>query len=93
MALYRTLLRLYPASFRAEYDTYVHGIARLKRAVSLTQARAEMRIVAAQLERAFPNENANTGATVDRLRDELSPEARLLPLAFLGAAAWPRSAC
>jgi predicted permease len=46
-----------------------------------------MRLVAGQLARAFPNENARTGATVDRFRDELSPEVRLLPLALLGAAA------
>ena len=66
---------------------YVCGIARLKENVSLAQARAEMRLVAAQLERAFPDDNARTGATVDGFRDTLSPEARLLPLALLGAAA------
>jgi len=65
---------------------YVYGIARLRKNVSLAQARAEMRLVAAQLERAFPDDNAQTGATVDGLRDGLSPEARLLPLALLGAA-------
>ncbi|PYQ05872.1 MAG: permease [Acidobacteria bacterium] len=75
------------ADFADRTDTYVYGVARLNRDISLEQARAEMRLVAAQLERAFPNENARTSATVDRLRDELSPEARLLPLALLGAAA------
>ncbi len=75
------------ADFADRTDTYVFGVARLKKDVSLEQARAEMRLVAAQLERAFPNENARTSATVDRLRDGLSPETRLLPLALLGAAA------
>jgi putative ABC transport system permease protein len=54
--------------------------------VSLEQARAEMTLVAAQLERAYPVENALTGATVNRFRDDLSDQARLLPLALLGAA-------
>jgi predicted permease len=75
------------ADFADRTDTYVFAVARLKKDVSLEQARAEMRLVAAQLERAFPNENARTSATVDGLRDGLAPEARLLPLALLGAAA------
>jgi predicted permease len=79
--------RFVDADFQSRTDTYIYGIARLKNDVSLEQARAEMRLVAAQTERAFPKENAGTGATVDRLRDQLSPEARLLPLALLGAAA------
>jgi predicted permease len=74
------------ADFEDRSDLYIYGIARLKTDVSLPQARAEMRLVAAQLERAFPDDNAQTGATVDRLRDGLSAEARLLPLALLGAA-------
>ncbi len=73
--------------FEERDNNYVYGIARLKKSVSAAAARSEMSVVTAQLERAFPNENANTGATVDRLRDGLSAEARLLPLALLGAAA------
>jgi len=75
------------ADFADRTDTYIFAVGRLKEGVSLEQARAEMRLVAAHLERAFPVENARTGVTVDRLRDQLSPEARLLPLALLGAAA------
>jgi predicted permease len=74
------------ADFAERTDTYVYAIARLKQDVSLAQARAEMRLVAARLEGMYPEDNAKTGATVDRLRDTLSPEARLLPLALLGAA-------
>jgi predicted permease len=75
------------ADFADRTDTYIFAVGRLKEDVSLEQARAEMRLVAAHLERAFPAENARTGVTVDRLRDQLSSEARLLPLALLGAAA------
>jgi predicted permease len=72
--------------FEDRNDNYVHAVARLREQVSLEGARAEMRLVAAQLERAFPSENAHTGATVNRLRDETPAQARLLPLALLGAA-------
>jgi predicted permease len=73
--------------FEDRDNNYVYGIGRLKKQTSLDEARSEMTVVAAQLEKAYPNENAHTGATVDRLRDSLSSEARLLPLALLGAAA------
>ena len=79
--------RFVAADFADRNDNYVHAVARLRPEVPLEEARAEMRLVAAQLERAFPNDNARTSATVDRLRDGLSPQARLLPLALLGAAA------
>jgi predicted permease len=75
------------ADFASRSDHYIYAIGRLKDGVSVEQARAEMRLVAAQLERAFPNDNARTGATVDGFRDGLTPQARLLPLALLGAAA------
>jgi predicted permease len=68
-------------------DSYVDAVARLSKDVSVDQARAEMRLVAAQLEQAFPDENARASATVEGLRDGLPPETRLLPLALLAAAA------
>jgi len=58
----------------------------LKPGVSLAQARAEMGVVAAQLERQFPKENRETTASVNLLRDELSQQSRLLLLALSGAA-------
>jgi predicted permease len=82
-----TSRRFVDADFEDRTDTYVHGVARLRNGVSLDQARAEMRLVAAQLERAFPKENTGTSATVNRLRDELPAQARMLPLALFGAAA------
>jgi putative ABC transport system permease protein len=79
--------RFVAADFEDRNDNYVHGLGRLRKGASLGEARAEMQLVAAQLERAFPKENAGTGATVNRLRDELPMQARLLPLALLGASA------
>lgn len=75
------------ADYAERTDNYIYGVARLRKDVSLEQARAEMTLVAAQLERAYPVENALTGATVNRFRGDLSAQARLLPLALLGAAA------
>ena len=45
-----------------------------------------MHLIGAQLERAYPKENEKLGVSVFRLRDELSPQSRLLILALLGAA-------
>ncbi|HZM96043.1 MAG TPA: ABC transporter permease [Vicinamibacterales bacterium] len=61
-------------------------VARLRPGVSLDQARADMNVVAAQLERAYPKENAGVGIGIQRIRDRMSPRTRMLPLAVLGAA-------
>jgi predicted permease len=74
------------ADYQDRTDTFVYAVGRLRTGVSLAQARAEMTVIAAQLERAYPNENALVGATILGLREELPDQARLLPLALLGAA-------
>ncbi len=63
-----------------------YGIARLKDGVGLEQARAEMEVVAAQLRRQYPKENAHTGAVVNRLRDELPWQTKDLIIALAAAA-------
>lgn len=72
--------------FRDRNNNYINVVARLKRGVSLADARAEMAVVAAQLERQFPKENRQTTASVNLLRDELSQQSRLLLMALSGAA-------
>jgi predicted permease len=67
-------------------NTFLYGVARLARGVSLEQARAEATLLASQIERANPQTNAGVGAAVFRLRDEIAPESRLLVTALLGAA-------
>lgn len=66
-------------------NNYLRGIALLAPGVPLDQARSELQVVAAQLERQYPKENAETGATVVRLRDEVSSQPRMLLLALAGA--------
>jgi putative ABC transport system permease protein len=72
--------------FRDRNNNYLNVVARLKPGVSLAQARAEMGVVAGQLERQFPKENRQTTATVNFLRDEMSQQSRLLLIALSGAA-------
>jgi putative ABC transport system permease protein len=79
-------LRFSPEALGDRADTYLDVVARLKDGVSLEQARSEMRVVAAQLERAYPKENAQTGAAVYPLRDQVGRQARMLLFGLLGAA-------
>ncbi|HEV7768877.1 MAG TPA: ABC transporter permease [Thermoanaerobaculia bacterium] len=67
-------------------DTYLDGVARLRDGVSLEQASEEMSVIAARLEKQFPDENKGIGAIVQRMRDEVSERSRMLVLALCGAA-------
>ena len=67
-------------------NNYLEGVARLRPGVSLEQARAAMDVIAGQLRRQYPKELEHTGATVDRLRDDISQQRRLLLFALAGAA-------
>jgi putative ABC transport system permease protein len=69
---------------RANY--YLYGVARLRKGVSLEQARADLSVAAAQLERAYPRLNAGVGATASNMRDAVSPQSRMLIIAVFGAA-------
>jgi predicted permease len=80
-----TPMRFGEGDYAERDNLYIEVIARLRAGVSLEQARGEMQLVAAQLETAYPKENAHTGATVIRLRDEVSGQARLLLIALFGA--------
>jgi MacB-like periplasmic core domain len=74
------------AAFADRNDNDLEGVARLRRGVSLQQARAEMDVVADQLRRQYPKELEHTGAVVDGMRDEISEQRRLLLMALAGAA-------
>ncbi len=81
-----TPMRFAPAGFQDRNDNYLNVVARLKPAVTLKQAREEMRLITAQLSREYPKENARHGAAVNLLRDEISRQSRLLLAALFGAA-------
>ena len=78
--------RFEDAEFQERNDNYLRVLGRLKSGISISEARADMKVIAGQLERAYPDENASSGVTVNGIRDELPSQARLLPIALLGAA-------
>ncbi|MEX2300818.1 MAG: ABC transporter permease, partial [Bryobacterales bacterium] len=74
--------------FEARNNNYLDVVAKLRPGVSVRQAQEEMRVVAAQLEREYPNSNENVGATVNLLQEETtSSQSRLLLGVLFGAAA------
>ena len=81
-----TPTRFKELDFQDRDNNYLEVVAKLRRGVSLDRARAEMGVVAGQLERQYPKENRLTGSNVIRLRDELSQQSRLLLVALSGAA-------
>lgn len=80
-----TSLVLHEDDFVDRTDTYLNVVARLRPGVSAEQARRELKVVSARLERQYPKENKNIGVLVLGLREELSERARLLVLALCGA--------
>src|SRR6185369_9518163 len=68
-------------------NNYLDAVGRLRRGITLEQARAELELIAARLQQQFPRENKDTSASVYALRDEVSERSRLLLLALSGAAA------
>ncbi|HEY7530223.1 MAG TPA: ABC transporter permease, partial [Gemmatimonadota bacterium] len=77
--------RFGPADFEDRADRYLQAVARLRPGVSIEEARAEMAVIAARLEREHPDTNARSGASVIRLRDEIPGQTRVLLAALLGA--------
>ena len=78
-------LRFPPFALTERTNYYLYGVARLREGVTLEQARADLTVAAAKLERAFPKDNAGIGATAYDLGDIVSPQSRMLVLAVLGA--------
>jgi putative ABC transport system permease protein len=66
-------------------NTYLVGIGKLRRGVSLQQANSELRLIAAQIERQFPKELRNISAAAFDLHDEVSPRSKALLMALAGA--------
>ncbi len=72
-------------SFEDRRNKLLQVVAKRRPGVSIDEARAEMAVVTEGLERAYPEENEKTRATVISLRDEISVQARLLLAALFGA--------
>jgi len=72
--------------FQDRNDNYLHVVARLKPGVTLSQARADLGVVTAQLKKQYPKENGQTDANIYLLRDDFSRSLRLALLALISAA-------
>ncbi len=69
-----------------ERDNYwFNAIGRLKTGVSPDSAEADLRVIAARLERQYPDVNAKISARVFPLREEYSDRARVMLYALCGA--------
>ncbi len=64
---------------------YLAVIARLKAAVALEQAQAEMQVIAGQLQQQYPRELADKSAGAFRWRDEVRGQSRTLLWALVAA--------
>jgi predicted permease len=67
-------------------NNLLNAVGRLRRGVSIQQARTEMDLIAAQSQREHPKENKDTGAAIFPLTDDVSDRSRLLLIALSGAA-------
>jgi predicted permease len=81
-----TSFQFTPRAVADRSDTYLDVVARMKPGTTLEQVRSEMQLIAAQLAREYPKENAQTGAAVHLLRDQVSRQSRTLLLTLVAAA-------
>ena len=75
-----------PLVFVDRTNTYLRGIARLKRGVSLDAARSEMEVIAARSRTQFPKENESVATSVVPLHEETTQQSRTMVLALSAAA-------
>jgi putative ABC transport system permease protein len=61
-------------------------VGRLQPGVSITQAQADMNVMAERLRRAYPKDNAGVSISVVDMRDVVSPQARMLIWTVFAAA-------
>ena len=72
--------------FQDRNNNYLDVVARLKPGVTLQQAGAELDRIAAILQRQYPDENRDVGATALLLKAQVAQSSRLLVLSLCGAA-------
>jgi putative ABC transport system permease protein len=67
-------------------NTFLIGVAKLRPGVTLEQANAELRLIAAQTERQYPKELKNVSAGAYNLHDDaISEQSKTMLVALLGA--------
>jgi putative ABC transport system permease protein len=81
-----TPLRFDEQDYVDRNNNWLESVGRLRRGVTIAQARARLELLAAQSRRQYPKENADVSASVIRFSDEVSNQSRLLLVALCGAA-------
>jgi predicted permease len=66
-------------------NTFLTGVGKLRPGVSIEQANAELRLIAANTERQFPKELKDVGAAAYDLRDTVTVRSKTMLAALLGA--------
>ncbi len=75
-----------PSTYVDRTNTYLRGIARLKRGVTVEAARQEMEVIAARSRALYPKENENVATAVNPLHEESIRQSRVMVLALNAAA-------
>jgi predicted permease len=80
-----TWLNLRETDFLDRGNTYLQSIGRLRQGATFEQARADLALLFARMQKDYPETNAETGFSFFRQRDYVFPRFRLMLLALCGA--------
>jgi predicted permease len=80
-----TMLAFQEQDLANRANSYIEGIGRLKDDIGFEQARAELTMLAERLRQQYPDTNAETGVSVFRMHDNMSPRFRVMLLSLAGA--------
>jgi len=80
-----TRLTFQNGDFQSRDNSYIEAVGRLKPGVTFEQSRAELVMLAARLAHDYPETNEETGVSYFRMRDNMSPRARLMLMSLSGA--------
>lgn len=74
------------SDYQDRTNYWLDAVARLAPGVTLEQARADVQLIAARLQKQYPEANKETSGTVIGMRDDLSQQSRLLLITLSAAA-------
>jgi putative ABC transport system permease protein len=73
------------SAYENRTNNYIEGVGRLAAGVTFEQARAELVTLADRLAQQYPDTNEETGVSVFRMRDNMSPRFRVMLVSLGGA--------
>jgi putative ABC transport system permease protein len=80
-----THLVLQEEAYADRDDNYLEAVGRVKPGVTMSQARADLNVVAERLARDYPDVNGDAGFSFFAMRDTMSPRYRVMLLGLCGA--------